>query len=168
VQPNPDDDAPPADISAPTPPDVPPAKGRKRLLPILGLGLLVLLLLGGGIALYVYDKATAPDRSTPIVSADAFLHAALVERSVDQVSLYVCHDWPAEQALAQVSAQPDSSVRVSWGGTSVLQAGAEADVTVRMTFSVAGTGLSQRSVETWRISVVEESDGWRVCSVSRE
>jgi hypothetical protein len=168
VQPTPDDDAAAVDIPAPAPPDLAAVKRRKRLLPIVGLGLLVLLLLGAGVALYVYDKATAPDRSTPIVSADAFLHAALVERSVDQVSLYVCDDWPAEQAVAQVSAQPDPSVRVSWGGTSVDQAGAEADVTIRMTFSVVGTGLSQRSVETWRISVVEESDGWRVCSVSRQ
>ncbi len=168
MQPTPDDDATPAEIPTPPPPAVPPAKGRKRVLPILGLGLLVLLVLGGGVALYVYDKATAPDRSTPIVSADAFLHAALVERSVDRVSLYVCDEWPAEQALAQVSAQLDPSVRVSWGGTSVVQTGAEADVTVRMTFSVAGTGLSQRSVETWRLAVVEESDGWRVCSAGRQ
>ena len=137
-------------------PTAPPVKRRKQLLPILGLGLLVLLLLGGGLALYVYDKATAPDRSTPIVSA-SLSDAALVERSVDRVSLYVCDDWPAEQAMVQVSAQPDPSSAVAWGRTSVVTQAGRGRRDSADAFSFAEDGLSQRSGRRWRFAVVEES-----------
>jgi len=67
-----------------------PAKrtGRRRsVLLVVVLGIVGALLSAGAVAVYLYDKATEPDRSTPVVSADAFLYAVLVEDAECRVGL---------------------------------------------------------------------------------
>ena len=73
----------------------------------------------GGTLLYVYDQATAIDRSTPQVVVEQFLDATLILNNSDRVSLFVCKQWSAEAALLAVAPPTDKRVAVS-GAVSLL------------------------------------------------
>jgi hypothetical protein len=167
VQPTPDDDAAAVDIPAPASPDVPAVKRRKRLLPIVGLGLLVLLLLGAGVALYVYDKATAPDRSTPSVVVQQFLTIVFVEESDARLDLFVCSRWDRTAAAETTKALVDPDANASWDTVLVVtQEGNAAEVTARLRFRFP-EDFAPSGEERWRFRLINEG-GWRVCAVQRE
>ncbi len=167
MRPTPDDDASPPEISAPPAPEPPPARGRKRLLPILGLGLLVLLLLGGGVALYVYDKATAPDRSTPSVVVQQFLTTVFVEENDARLGLFVCSRWDRAAAVEATKALVDPDAKASWDTVVIAtQKGDAAEVTARLRFRFPEE-FAPSGQERWRFHLINE-DGWRVCAVQRE
>jgi hypothetical protein len=116
----------------------------------------------GAFGIFVYDKATAIDRSTPTVAVRNYLQTALVDRDAGRLALFVCSRWSPSEAMTALSERPDPSVRVNWGVTSVQEAGDHAEATARITFTAAGYSAMQ----IWRLIVVRE-DGWRVCDVKR-
>jgi hypothetical protein len=124
--------------------------------------------LGGvaaGTAFYLYDKATAIDRSTPEVVVDQFLRATLVQRDPDRVALFVCQQWSAQQANDDVRPPANPNVDVSWGDYVTDRVGAAADVSVRVYLSVENNGF-QESIQSWTLHL-EDQDGWRVCDVTK-
>jgi hypothetical protein len=131
---------------------------------VVALVLASVVTVAGAFGIFVYDKATAIDRSTPDVAVDQFLHAAAAERDRNQTSLFVCSRWAPEDALRAATEGIDKSVKVSWGAISVSShdgAHAQASASVRLTVGAFS------DIETWRFEVVSDG-GWRVCSLVRE
>jgi hypothetical protein len=129
------------------------------------LGFVVVV--GGGTAFVIYDRATAIDRSSPEVTTDQFLDSVLVLRDPARISLFVCSSWSAQDALAQAKPPDDSRVAISWGDLSVQENGARATVRAKVQFSApAGSGFF-RDAQIWRLELADE-DGWRVCSLAKE
>jgi hypothetical protein len=163
-------------VGSPPPATVPVASGipgpaaprrrKGRILLILAIVVASLVVLGGIAGVVVYGQATKIDRSTPTVVARQFLQAALVEKDVGRVGLFVCGQWPAVQALAAADPHLDPAITVAWGITSEQLQGRKAQVVARVTFSLSGGGVSQRSVELWTFDAVQEN-GWRICALSR-
>ena len=161
----------PADAQAAPAADAKPAASPRRLrkgrlLLILGIVVLSLFVVGGVAGLIVYNEATKIDRSTPTVVVRQFLQAALVDKDAAVVGLFVCGKWSSGQAMAAADLNLDPAIVVAWGVTSEQIDGGKARVVARVTFSLTGSGVSQRSVESWAFDAVQE-DGWRVCSLSR-
>ena len=140
-------------------------RGRRVLL-IVVLALVGVLGAATATGLYLYDKATEPDRSTPVVSADAFLHAALIEGDEGRVGLYTCSTWSPRDALASVRSMVDSEARVSWDSFAVIeQTGDRARVTARMRFRYEGE-LAPSGERQLTLTLALD-DGWRVCGAER-
>jgi hypothetical protein len=125
-----------------------------------------LVLIGGATGVYLYDRATAIDRSTPTVVADAFLHGVFVEKDSVRVGLYTCPRWSGDDAIQEVQAHVDPEARIAWDGLSVGDQTAErATVHVRMRLSYPGD-IAPSGEQRWSLAL-EEHLGWRVCSVDR-
>jgi hypothetical protein len=154
----------PEPVQAAAPAPVPARKrGRfRRLLLVVAVIVGSSVVLGGAIGVVVYDKATAIDRSTPTVAVRQFLQAAVVDRDVSRIALFVCAQWSPTEALSAVGEKLDASVMVNWGVTSVQESGDQAQAQVRITFTAGGFS----DVQVWRITVARE-DGWRVCALQR-
>ncbi|MFC7482111.1 hypothetical protein ACFQX7_21690 [Luedemannella flava] len=92
-----------------TPPARP--KGRKAVrtvLPIVAfaiVGVAAALLTTG---IFVYQKATEPDRSTPTVSVQQLLTAIFVEEDNTRAGLFVCSEWSGDKAATAIKQQIDS------------------------------------------------------------
>jgi hypothetical protein len=127
---------------------------------------LALAAVATGTVFYFYDKATAIDRSNPQVVAEQFLDSALLLKDVNRLSLFVCEDWPAEDALAAAAPPTDTRVVPSWGDYATSLAGEMATVEVRVRFTVDAGAVSAVSVRVWTLEL-EYQDGWRVCSLSK-
>jgi hypothetical protein len=137
-----------------------------RLMTVIVVSVLLALLVLGAAGLLLYNRLTTPDRSTPSVVTRQFFQAALVDRQIQRVALFVCKAWPPVNALNQILTLSNGSLQTTWGVTSVTQTSpSNAIVEVRVIFSHSGDGLSQRDVEVWRLSLSKE-DGWRVCGLS--
>ena len=149
--------------STSTPPQ--PSKGRKAARTILPIVLFAVIgvasaLLATGV--FVYQKATEPDRSTPVISTDAFLHAVFVEESDDRVGLYTCADWPAPTASKEMKAQIDPEAKVSWERLTVVGSVDErATIEVRMLFRYP-EDVTPSGERYWTFDLVNVG-GWRVC-----
>jgi hypothetical protein len=134
----------------------------RRVLLVAAVVLASVVTVAGAFGVFVYDKATAIDRSTPAVAVQNFLQAALVDGDATRLALFVCSRWSASEAMTAVGEKRDPSLRVNWGITSVQEAGDRAEATAQISFTAAG----YRDIQTWRFTVVRE-DGWRVCDVKR-
>lgn len=147
----------------------PVKSGRfRRLLPVLIVSAVVLISAVATTGVLLYQQATEPDRSTPVTVVDQFLQAALVDKSVTRVGLFVCKEWPPEDALNQVLPKLDPSVKISWGATSVSQTGKETvDVTVHIEYGISKGSAHYSQVDTWILGLVKQS-GWRVCAMRRD
>lgn len=147
---------------------VPPQRRRgSRVLLLVALVLVGVLIVGGGLAFYAYDRATAIDRSTPRVAVDQFLQAALIDADVNRVGLFVCRAWPASKALQESHIPLSPTMRVSWSSAQVRQISAtQAEVTMRIRLFVVSEGTSPEQVNMWRFITVNEN-GWRVCSLDK-
>jgi hypothetical protein len=141
---------------------------KGRILLIFVIVAVGLISVAGVVGIAVYNQATKLDRSTPTVVARQFLEAALIDKDVKKVGLFVCQRWPADQAMDETAVDNlDPSVAVDWGATSEEIQGGNAQVVVRITFSQPiGGGNFARSVHTWTLDL-EEDDGWRVCAIDR-
>jgi hypothetical protein len=134
---------------------------------VLAIVLGFVMVLAGAVGVVVYDRATAIDRSTPVVSGDAFLHAALVEGTVARVGLFTCQRWSAQDALAAVTALTDPEAKSSWDTFDVLsQSGGSAVLRARVRFQYPGE-VAPSGEAFWRLDLVDEN-GWRVCAVARD
>jgi hypothetical protein len=128
------------------------------------------LVIGGlaaGTAFYFYDKATAIDRSTPLVVTRSFLDATLVKKDAAKTALFVCDGWSANAALALAGAPTDPTVVIWWGDSSISESGNQATTVTQVHFAVHVAGGQQEEVDTWTLHL-EKQDGWRVCSLSKE
>ncbi|WP_344080865.1 hypothetical protein [Luedemannella helvata] len=111
---------------------------------------------------FVYQKATEPDRSTPTASVQQMLTAMFVEEDAAKVGLFICSDWTAEEATSAVKGQMDSEARVSWGSmTTAETSGDRAQVEVRMLFRYP-EDVTPSGQRYWTFDVINAS-GWRVC-----
>jgi hypothetical protein len=161
------------DQSAPTPASVPAARtppprrrGRVVLL-VVAIVAGFLLVVGGGTAVFLYDRATAIDRSTPEVVVRQFLRAGMVERDSARLSLFVCSQWSAEAATTAIAAPTGNGVTVSSGDYTSNVNGSKATVTAKVHI-FRGTGaVTADTVRTWKFQL-EDQDGWRVCGLTKE
>jgi hypothetical protein len=124
------------------------------------------VVVGGGTAFLIYDRATAIDRSNPEVVVSQFLRAALVERDANSLSLFVCRQWSVQDAMREAAPPPGDSVMSTWHDYVTRTNGDSANVSVTVEF-FRGTGaVTGGSLATWHFTL-EDQDGWRVCSIRR-
>jgi hypothetical protein len=131
------------------------------------IGFLAVLGLVAVTLTYFYDRTTAIDRSTPQVVTEQFLDATLILDDPDRVSLFVCSEWSALDAMQAVARPADPRVAVDWGSFSTTIAGDIATVVVQVESSVDAGPISGNSIRTWTLELRNE-DGWRVCHLTKE
>ncbi|MEV0564419.1 hypothetical protein [Dactylosporangium sp. NPDC050588] len=161
---------------APTPPSSPPKRGlglRKTLLLVIAVAAAGLCL-GGSIATYVlYDKATTPDRSSPTVTLQQYLHARFNTRDEARASVFVC-DSPnleeVDQAIAELRAIESRygvAITASFSDMAVTTHGNESLVRLKINISIPEEG-DRRSLLTqnWAFDVTY-AGSWRVCSADK-
>ncbi|MEV4536885.1 hypothetical protein AB0J82_24210 [Asanoa sp. NPDC049518] len=143
-----------------------------RLLLMVIAGVLTLLCLGGvGVGINLYDEATAIDRENPDVVVAGYLGAQLVERDDAGAKLYSCSQ---DQGLEPIRALKrdiemreqsfDVKILVDWGAMQVQSTGNEFTVTTEVGRRVFN---GERSVQTWKFTLIDENGGWRVCLAQR-
>jgi hypothetical protein len=138
-------------------------------------GALALLCLGGASVAYVlYDRATAPDRSSPDVAVSNYLQALLMERDHTRASLYACNEASnlaeANALLAEIEdreRQLGVGITVNIENLQVGEAdGSRASVAADLRRSATVDGVRQSVSDAWRFQAVDEG-GWRVCGAQR-
>jgi hypothetical protein len=162
--------APPAQAAPPAP----AGRSRKRIVLLVLGGLLALAVMGAGVLFFLYDRATAPDRSAPDVVVDNYLRAYLVDRNDVKAQLFLCRDstdLAAVQALrAEVErreAQFNVVVRVSWGPLqrSKTVTGETVQTTLTIRSFADGQDRAGRR-EDWAFDLIDDDD-WRVCAARK-
>jgi len=133
--------------------------------------LLIFAIVGFALALaatglYVYDRATQPDRSTPTVTVQQFMGAVFLQDDASTVKQFVCDRWAPGDAITWTRGLADPEAHVSWDTViAITESEDDARVTARVRFryrdDVAPSGEQQ-----WRFDLVDEN-GWRVCNVGR-
>ncbi|MCG5471936.1 hypothetical protein LADH09A_005971 [Micromonospora sp. LAH09] len=158
---------------APATPAPQPPRRRMRTVLTVVAGVLALLCLGGVAAGYVlYNRAAAPDRSTPDVAVVNYLQAALVSRDPNRAKLFTCDGTvPAVDELAAQIAGRERDLGVSFSinieNVAVSNtAAADASVIAVIRRSASVDGVHQSLADTWRFDV-RDRDGWRVCAGTR-
>ena len=150
--------------STSTPPQ--PSKGRKAARTILPIVLFAVIgvasaLLATGV--FVYQKATEPDRSTPTVSVQQLLTTIFVDEDVTRTDLFVCSGWSGEQATSAIKQEIDSKASVSWEGVKQTENhGDQATVEARLLFRYP-EDVTPSGQRYWTFDLVNEG-GWRVCA----
>ncbi|MET7709089.1 hypothetical protein [Micromonospora sp. NPDC005413] len=136
-------------------------------------GVLALLTIGAVITGYVwYDRASAPDRSTPDVAVVNYLQAALVSHDPVRAKLFTCDGAvPAVDEFAAQLSRREQELAVSFSiniENVAVSKTAEADASVIAVIrrSASIDGVHQSLADTWRFDV-KDSDGWRVCAGTR-
>lgn len=121
------------------------------------------MLAGAATAVYFYDQATQPDRSTPTVTVDKFLKVTLIDHSGNAANEFVCDDWTGAEGLAAMEAAVDPDVvRVTWDAPELVRNDEDsAQVQVRLRFRYPDD-ISPSGERHWVFDLVEQ-DGWRVC-----
>jgi hypothetical protein len=123
-------------------------------------------MVGGGAAFVIYDQATAIDRDTPEVVVQQFLQAGLVDHDTARLSLFVCRQWSADEALKKIAPPTDERIFVSWGDYASSRTGDKATVDVKVQFDLGVGSVSASSVRSWRL-MLEDQAGWRVCDLTK-
>ncbi|WCN84812.1 hypothetical protein [Micromonospora sp. LH3U1] len=168
AQRTPDEQLPPAPV---TPAPQPPRRRFRTVLTVVA-GVLALLSIGAAITGYVlYNRAAAPDRSAPDVVVDNYLRAFLVDRNDARADLFTCEGGADLQAVRDLRVETEQreskfgvTVRVSWGPLTRTPSGDGESVGTTLTIAGSADGVPRSSRrEDWTFSVVEDSDGWRVC-----
>jgi hypothetical protein len=158
------------EAQAPPPAPVKGPNRRLRLWLAMGAGILALFCLGGvGVAISLYDGATAIDRTTPDQVTSSFLRAYLVNRDDQGADLYRCKsggDFAELEAfrngITAVEKDHTVGIRVSWGSMAVATEDDKATVTTELTRTATD---SARLSDTWQFGLADQ-DGWRVCSAT--
>ncbi|MEV4726266.1 hypothetical protein AB0K29_21715 [Micromonospora humida] len=166
----------PPEHSAPPAPLPVPQRPPRRLRTVLTViaGVLALLCVGGGITGYVlYERAATPDRSAPDVVVVSYLQATFVARDDNRAKLFTCTGLlpsvdefrnqmvSRERQLDAVFSINVEDVRVTMNG--------ESSAAVRAVVRRSATidGVQQSLADAWRFEVVDQKEGWRVCSGER-
>ncbi len=143
---------------------VPKSRRVRKVLLIVAGFVAALGVAAGGTLFYVYDKATAIDRSTPQVVVEQFLDSTLILRDSDRIALFTCRQWSALEAAQKVGAPSNPKIASSWGDFSTRVEGVTATVDVRVFFSISVDGDFQQDIQSWTLRL-EDQDGWRVCDL---
>ncbi|MEU7773990.1 hypothetical protein AB0C44_21940 [Micromonospora taraxaci] len=136
-------------------------------------GVLAVLCMAGAVTGYVlYNRAAAPDRSTPDVAVVNYLQATLVSRDTNRAKLFACDGAvPAvDEFAAQVAGrEQELGVAFSINIENVVvskTAASDAIVTAVIRRSASIDGVHQSLTDTWRFDV-KDKEGWRVCAGNR-
>jgi hypothetical protein len=126
-----------------------------------------------GVAFLAYQKAAAPDRSSPEVAANNYLIALLNDRNPTRARLFSCADQSRLANLQQFERDIENRERELDAAISVKienllvqrtdDTSATGSVDLRRVVTTDGT--RQSLVDHWRLELVDE-DGWRVCGGS--
>jgi len=123
----------------------------------------VLVLAAGGVGLFVYDRATAIDRSTPAASVQQFLTAVFVEEDPTRVALFLCPSFKVADAMGRARELVGTDAKPSVGTVVVSdQSLNDATVAVRITLRYPGD-FEPSGEENW-IFHMSSLNGWLVCS----
>lgn len=140
-------------------------------LSVVGFLALVALAAGGG--LYLYDKATTPDRSTPTVAVQQFLKATFVDRNQTTQASFSCGGVPAEITslvafVDDIKARTGTDVAVGWDSITAGPdtGGGPVNVTGVIILTAYVNNVMQEDRQDWRF-VTEHRDGWRVCGAHK-
>ncbi|WP_431882801.1 hypothetical protein [Micromonospora gifhornensis] len=161
------------------PPTVAPApqRPRRRVRTVLALvaGVLAAMCLGGGVVGYlVYDRATTPDRSSPVVVVDSYLRAFLVDQNDVRATLFACEGSADLDQLrllrSDLQAREErfeTTMLVSWEELQAAVNGNSAEVRVDLVFAAHVDGVRQTDRQSWSFGL-QLSDDWRICSAGRK
>lgn len=151
-----------------------PAAGRSRRVRVVLLVLTVvaLVLCGGGAAVgyLLYDRATAPNLTSPAAVVREYIQTYLNDRNDTRAALLVCK---SGSQLSEVRAlrtdvasrEKTYGLSISIGTDSVQESsrsGKTAHVAAEIVLSTIDNGTSLRRVQSWDFIAVNDS-GWRVC-----
>jgi hypothetical protein len=163
---------PPEPMAPPAPAPAPQRPRRPvRTVLVVVAGVLALLCgTGAVVGFLLYDRATAPDRSSPDVVVDNYLRAFLVDRNDTKAEEFACEGQPAPGGLRalrdDLSAREKkfgATISVSWGALQAKSTGDSAVVDVDLIISALVDGTSQSDRQHWRFEA-KRVDDWRVCS----
>ncbi|MCP3783750.1 hypothetical protein NLX85_10285 [Micromonospora sp. A3M-1-15] len=161
--------APPAPAPAPVRP-----KRRLRTVLVVVAGVLALLCAGGAVVGFVlYDRATAPDRSSPEVAVANYIQAFFEDRNDTKADEFTCDGGTdlgdlklLREDLVTREGRFGTEISVGWEALSVQQQGDRAIVQVDLVISAFVDGISQSDRQGWRFET-QRRDGWRVCTAKR-
>jgi hypothetical protein len=104
------------------------------------------------------------DRSDPRVVIREFIQAAVVDRNAPRAQSFMCDQWKAADAIQELRYSDNPQLVITWGVDSLSQTdnSAVADVEVHFRIDQA------QDVQHWRVQLVKQSDGWRVCSAAND
>jgi hypothetical protein len=162
----------------PTPPTDPAKLARRRqrikqFLLVFGVLAVVVVLVGGVAGYFYYDKATAPDRSTPGVVVREYLTATFA-KSASPASDFTC-GYPDEITEIQqlvttvegLETQYHVDVTVDWADFRTTVVGKKATVDAKLIVQVPEkNGSVSESRDPWQFSL-EDRSGWRVCAAHK-
>ena len=137
---------------------------------MVAVGVAVLLGLGGvGVAVNLYDEATAIDRGEPDQAVSTYLEAFFTQRNDVRAASLECTGDVGLEPIRAYRAEVDRlqqgfaiQIGVSWGPIGVESSGSDRQVTMLLT----RTARAQRVTQTWQFDVVDEG-GWKVCGAQR-
>jgi hypothetical protein len=142
----------------------------RTVLTVAGVMFTVLCLSGAVTAYILYDRASAPDRTSPEVTVVNYLQAFLIDRNDTRASGHTCREAADLAAIDRfrdqiVSRERELNVAFSINieNVTVSQAGSsDAVVTAVVRRSASIDGIQQSLTDPWRFEL-RDSDGWRVC-----
>ncbi|MEU9828296.1 hypothetical protein [Micromonospora chersina] len=166
---------PPEQLAPPAPAPA-PVRPKRRLRTVLAVvaGVLALLCVGGAaVGFVLYDRATAPDRSSPEVVVANYIQAFFEDRNDTKAGEFTC-DGDADlgdlkllrEDLVAREGRFGAEISVGWEALSVQQQGDLAIVQVDLVISAFVDGISQSDRQGWRFET-QHRDGWRVCMAKR-
>ncbi|WP_405094354.1 hypothetical protein OG767_30460 [Micromonospora sp. NBC_01392] len=166
---------PPEQLAPPAPAPA-PARPKRPLRTVLAVvaGVVALLCAGGAVVGFVlYDRATAPDRSSPEVVVANFVQYFLAERNETRADEFVCKDGAdlgelrsLRDDLVTREQRFGTAISVGWENLDVQQNGDQAQVHADLVMSALVDGLRQSDRQSWRFEV-QRHDDWRICAAKR-
>ncbi|MET7876882.1 hypothetical protein ACPXB1_09150 [Micromonospora sp. DT68] len=166
AQRTPSEQLPPAQ-PAPTP--QPPRRRLRTVLIVVG-GVLALVGMGAAITGFVwYNRAAAPDRSTPDVAVANYIQSFLADRNDARASEFVCQGGADIEELRLLrddliarESRFSAKISTSWEGFVLQRQDDFAVVEVDVILSAVVDGITQSDRQRWRFET-RHQDGWRVC-----
>ena len=166
----------PVPVPGPQPVGPMRAPGKRRWLRRVLPWILVVLVVGvvgaAGYGFIWYDRATAPDRSSPDATLSNYLGALLVERDDSRAGLYVCeapHLAEMQElrgSIEQRERDLNTVIIVSWSGYDVRENGDEADIGASIERRATIDDTLQTVTDRWTFHLINQS-GWRVCAATK-
>ncbi|MFE9654061.1 hypothetical protein [Micromonospora sp. NPDC006431] len=166
---------PPEQLAPPAPAPAPerPRRPLRTVLTVVA-GVLALLCAGGAVVGFVlYDRATAPDRSSPEVVVANYIQAFLVDRNDTKADEFACQSGGdlgdlrlLRDDLVAREKRFATTISVSWENLRVQRQDDVAKVQVDLIISTFVDGLSPSDRQGWNF-VTRLGADWRVCEGKR-
>jgi len=134
-------------------------------------GALTIICLGAGaVAFHFYDVATRTDRSTPAITLQSYLHAALQGNNDPEASKYIC---PGTNLVSitefrnnaiSIAKAHDATSGFDWTLGLIRTRGEYATASIDLEKDTMKQGsVVAASVSSWTFDLRDNGDGWRVC-----